>query len=96
MSKHLRLRRNSRRARPLSGGSVSRVLHARHLTLKALGRRPGIPALMMAYSIGYAAKALPVPGGIEILDADRRAERFVMDDNCESPGSGDDASPARW
>jgi hypothetical protein len=46
MSKHLRLRRNWRRARRLSGGSVSRVLRARHLTSKALGRRPGIPALV--------------------------------------------------
>jgi hypothetical protein len=43
MSKHLRLRRNWRRARRLSGGSVSRVLHARHLTLKALGSAQGFP-----------------------------------------------------
>jgi hypothetical protein len=49
--------------------------------LKALGRRPGIPALVMAYSIGYEAKSLPVPGGIDILDVDRRAARFVMADN---------------
>ena len=82
MSMHLRLRRNWRRARRLSGGSVSRVLRARHLTLKALGRRPGIPALVAAYRIGYEAKSLPVPGGIDILDVDRRAERFVMPDNC--------------
>jgi len=82
MSKHLRLRRNWRRARRLSGGSVSRVLRARRLTLKALGRRPGIPALVAAYSIGYEAKSLPVPGGIDILDVDRRAERLVMPDNC--------------
>jgi len=82
MSKHLRLRRNWRRARRLSGGSVSRVLRARHLTSKALGRRPGIPALAAAYSIGYEAKSLPVPGGIDILDVDRRAERLVMPDNC--------------
>jgi hypothetical protein len=45
--------------------------------LKALGRRPGIPALMMAYSIGYEAQPLPVPGGLGILHVDRRAERFV-------------------
>jgi len=49
---------------------------------KALGRRPGIPALAAAYSIGYEAKSLPVPGGIDILDVDRRAERLVMADNC--------------
>src|SRR4051812_33290401 len=47
----------------LSGGSVSHVLRARHLTLKALGRRPGIRALVMAYSIGYEAKSLPIRGG---------------------------------
>ena len=43
--------------------------------------RPGT-ALMMAYSIGYEVKSLPVAGGIDILDVDRRAERFVMADNC--------------
>jgi hypothetical protein len=26
--------------------------------------------LTMAYSIGYEAKSLPVPGGIDILDVD--------------------------
>jgi hypothetical protein len=82
MSKHLRLSRNWRRARRLFGGSVSRVLRARHLTLKALGHRPVIRALIMAYSIGYEAKSLPVPGGIDILDVDRRAEQFVTADNC--------------
>jgi len=30
------------------GDDISRVLRARHLTLKALGRRPGILALVMA------------------------------------------------
>jgi hypothetical protein len=50
--------------------------------LKALARPPGIPALVMGYSIGYEAKSLPVPGGIDILDVERRAERFVMADNC--------------
>jgi hypothetical protein len=84
MSKHVR--RSWRRARHLSGGSVRRVLRARHLTLKALGHRPGIPALVMAYSIGYEAKSRPVPGGIDILDVDRRAERFVMPDNCSITG----------
>jgi hypothetical protein len=66
----------SRRERPV----WSRL--ARRLTLKALGRRPGIPALVAAYSIGYAAKPLSVPGGINILDVDRRAARFVMSDIC--------------
>jgi uncharacterized membrane protein YbhN (UPF0104 family) len=37
--------------------------------LSALGPAPGIPALVMGYSIGYAANALPVPGGIGVLDA---------------------------
>jgi hypothetical protein len=86
MSKHVRLRRNWRRARRLSGGSVSGVLRARHLTVNALERRPRIPALMMAYSIGYEAKSLPVPGGIDILGVDRRAARFVMADNCRITG----------
>jgi hypothetical protein len=54
--------------------------------LKALGRRPGIPALMMACSIGDEAKALPVPRGIDILDVDRRAERFVTPGNCSITG----------
>jgi uncharacterized membrane protein YbhN (UPF0104 family) len=39
------------------------------VTLNALGPAPGIPALIMGYSIGYAANALPVPGGIGVLDA---------------------------
>jgi hypothetical protein len=86
MSKHLRLRRNWRRARRLSGGSVSRVLGARHRTLKALGRRTGIPALVMAYSIGYEAKSLPVPGDVDILDVDRRSARFVMPAHCRITG----------
>jgi hypothetical protein len=54
--------------------------------LKALGRRPGIPALMMACSIGDEAKSLPVPGGIDILDVDRSAERFVTAGNCSITG----------
>ena len=40
MSKHLRIRRNWRRPRHLSGGSVSRVLHTRRPTCEALARRP--------------------------------------------------------
>jgi uncharacterized membrane protein YbhN (UPF0104 family) len=39
------------------------------VTVNALGAAPGIPALVMGYSIGYAANALPVPGGIGVLDA---------------------------
>jgi hypothetical protein len=36
---------------------------------------------MLAYSIGYTAKSLPAPGGIDILDVDRRAKRLLMADN---------------
>lgn len=39
------------------------------VALKALGRPPSVPALMMAYTIGNAASAVPVPGGIGVLDA---------------------------
>jgi hypothetical protein len=35
----------------------------------------------MAYSIGYEAKPLPVPGDIDILDVDRSAKRFVIADS---------------
>jgi hypothetical protein len=34
------------------------------------------------FSIGHEAQPLPIPGGVDILDADRRAERFVTADNC--------------
>jgi hypothetical protein len=47
-----------------------------------------IPALVMGYSIGYEAKSLPVPGGIDLLDAGRRAERLLMPDNCRITGIG--------
>lgn len=39
------------------------------IALKALGRPPSVPVLVMGYSIGYAATSLPVPGGIGVLDA---------------------------
>lgn len=38
------------------------------VALEALGHPPGVPALMMAYSIGYVANSLPIPGGIGVLD----------------------------
>jgi len=37
--------------------------------LRAVGATPGIAAVTLAYVIGYAANALPVPGGIGVLDA---------------------------
>jgi hypothetical protein len=81
MSKHLKLRRNWRRARRLSGDSVSRVLRVRRLTLKRSGARPGFRAgdgLQHWLRSDVAA----VPGGIDILGVDRRAEQFVAADNC--------------
>lgn len=37
--------------------------------LVALGPAPSVALVVLAYSIGYAANALPVPGGIGVLDA---------------------------
>jgi uncharacterized membrane protein YbhN (UPF0104 family) len=37
--------------------------------LAALGHAPSVPALVLAYNIGYLANALPIPGGIGVLDA---------------------------
>lgn len=37
--------------------------------LAALGPAPSVALVVLAYSIGYAANALPVPGGIGVLDA---------------------------
>ena len=37
--------------------------------LRALGSAPGVATLTLAYSIGYAANWLPIPGGIGVLDA---------------------------
>jgi uncharacterized membrane protein YbhN (UPF0104 family) len=39
------------------------------VTLRALGRVPSVPAVVLAYSVGYAANSLPVPAGIGVLDA---------------------------
>jgi uncharacterized membrane protein YbhN (UPF0104 family) len=38
-------------------------------TFSALGHTPPVPALILGYTIGYVANALPVPGGIGVLDA---------------------------
>ena len=37
--------------------------------LSAIGPAPSIAAVILAYSIGYAANSLPIPGGIGVLDA---------------------------
>jgi uncharacterized membrane protein YbhN (UPF0104 family) len=37
--------------------------------LDAVGPAPSVALVVLAYSIGYAASALPVPGGIGVLDA---------------------------
>jgi uncharacterized membrane protein YbhN (UPF0104 family) len=37
--------------------------------LAAVGSHPSIAAVTLAYSIGYAANSLPIPGGIGVLDA---------------------------
>ena len=37
--------------------------------LSAVGETVSIPALVLAYNIGYLANSLPVPGGIGVLDA---------------------------
>jgi uncharacterized membrane protein YbhN (UPF0104 family) len=39
------------------------------VTLRALGHAPSIPSLVLAYNIGYLANALPIPGGVGVLDA---------------------------
>ena len=38
-------------------------------TFSAVGHPPPVPALTLAYAIGYVANALPVPGGAGVLDA---------------------------
>jgi uncharacterized membrane protein YbhN (UPF0104 family) len=38
-------------------------------TFSAVGDAPPVAALMLGYSIGYIANALPVPGGFGVLDA---------------------------
>src|SRR5581483_2619917 len=37
--------------------------------LAAIGPAPSVAVVVLAYSIGYAANALPIPGGIGVLDA---------------------------
>jgi uncharacterized membrane protein YbhN (UPF0104 family) len=39
------------------------------LVLRGLGEAPSVPALILAYTIGYIANTLPIPGGIGVLDA---------------------------
>ncbi|HTP20075.1 MAG TPA: lysylphosphatidylglycerol synthase transmembrane domain-containing protein [Solirubrobacteraceae bacterium] len=39
------------------------------VTLRAVGSAPSIAAVTLAYSIGYAANWIPIPGGIGVLDA---------------------------
>ena len=39
------------------------------VVLRAFGPAPGVPALVLAYTIGYIANTLPIPGGIGVLDA---------------------------
>jgi uncharacterized membrane protein YbhN (UPF0104 family) len=38
-------------------------------TFSAIGHAPPLPALVLGYTIGYLANALPIPGGIGVLDA---------------------------
>ena len=37
--------------------------------LRAVGHAPSVAVVVLAYSIGYAANSLPIPGGIGALDA---------------------------
>jgi uncharacterized membrane protein YbhN (UPF0104 family) len=37
--------------------------------LRAVGQAPTVPALLLAYIVGYVTNVLPVPGGIGVLDA---------------------------
>lgn len=39
------------------------------LCLHALGQSPALAALILAYQIGYLANAIPIPGGVGVLDA---------------------------
>jgi uncharacterized membrane protein YbhN (UPF0104 family) len=40
-----------------------------YVLLRALGPAPSVAVVVLAYSIGYLANALPIPGGIGVLDA---------------------------
>jgi hypothetical protein len=53
---------------------------------KPLGRPHGVPPVVLAYTISYEAKWLPAPGGIDVRDVDRCAERFVTADNGRITG----------
>jgi uncharacterized membrane protein YbhN (UPF0104 family) len=37
--------------------------------LRAIGPAPSVAVVTLAYSVGYAANSLPIPGGIGVLDA---------------------------
>jgi uncharacterized membrane protein YbhN (UPF0104 family) len=39
------------------------------IVLRALGPAPKLPPLILAYNVGNLANALPIPGGIGVLDA---------------------------
>jgi uncharacterized membrane protein YbhN (UPF0104 family) len=39
------------------------------VALAAVGQPISVPALLLAYNIGYIANAVPIPGGIGVLDA---------------------------
>lgn len=39
------------------------------VTLHAVGARSSVPAVVLGYTIGYLANAVPIPGGIGALDA---------------------------
>jgi hypothetical protein len=38
-------------------------------TFSAVGHVPPIPALALGYTVGYIANAIPIPGGVGVLDA---------------------------
>jgi hypothetical protein len=38
-------------------------------TFSAVGHVPPVPALVLGYTIGYIANAIPIPGGVGVLDA---------------------------
>src|SRR5947209_3849367 len=38
-------------------------------TFSAVGHVPSVPALVLGYTVGYLANALPIPGGVGVLDA---------------------------
>jgi uncharacterized membrane protein YbhN (UPF0104 family) len=38
-------------------------------TFSAVGHVPPVPALVLGYTVGYLANAVPIPGGVGVLDA---------------------------